>query len=164
MTLDFDEPTFPGNVVLILEAFLEGLDDRLFVAMRTLRTDDPNYSIGVYGTSWEPMPGTAEFLGVDGIDASALQRYTIVIQSMVKDADQVRGITEHTVITEAIRSMLDGNHSLRLELGGLSATVGGITKTLKRWKANRTRFLSNELRGEQIYLSVTDITLEVERS
>lgn len=164
MSVDLNEPAFPVIVTSVLQTFIELLDDTFTVLLRPLRTTDPNLSVGIYSTIWSPTPGSAEFTGLSGLSPAALERYVIIIQAMVKDADAERGAISHSVLSEAIRTMLDSDPSLRIELGGLSATVGGRTKSLKRWWPVNTRFFSSELDGNQLYLSVNEMMIEVERT
>lgn len=162
-SLDFDEPVFPGNVVMIIATFIELLDDALNVLMRPLRLADPNFSVGIFPVLWTPTPNSAEMRGREGLSAASLQRYQINIQALVKNENAEQGIAGHSVLSEAIRTMLDDSEDLRLELGGLSATVGGQTKYLKRWWPVNTRFLSGELKGTQLYLSLNELIIEVEK-
>lgn len=164
MTIDFDsEAVFPSNAINLIGARLGLEDSRLSVLQRSLRTSDPNYSIGIYPTTWTPNSGTEEMLGILNTHEATLQQYICVIQVFVKHSNEEQGIVEHSILTQTIRSILASDVVLRSQLGGLQASVGGSTWRLKRWWVRSGRYLSGAVNGNNLYLATNDLILEVER-
>lgn len=165
-----DSSVFPNNIVEIIAARADLLDDepapnRLVVLKRPLRNSDPVQSIGVFGTQWTFDPESFEWHGGPGGPSEpTIQRYTLGIQAFVKDMDEERGLYTHSVLTKMIRSMLYHDDPLRVALSALSVLMDGSTESTKRWGISQTRYLSNEISGEWLYLSTTDFWLETENT
>jgi hypothetical protein len=165
-----DNAVYPNNVVEIIATRAALLDDepdpnnRVVVLKRPLRNTDPIQSIGVFGTQWTFDPDSFEFRGTPqhGPSEPTLQRYTLGLQAFVKDMDEVRGLYTHSVLTKMIRSMLYHDDPLRVALSALSVSMDGSTESTKRWGISQTRYLSNEISGEWLYLSTMDFWLETE--
>ncbi len=166
MSIDFAALIFPNNVVKKVADYFQIIDapaDRLTVLKRPLRTSDPNYSIGVWGERWEPDTTSYEMIGVDFARTPTLERYLVTIQAFVRDADEINGLIAHAVLAETIRTTLGSDATLRAQLGGLQATLNGTTKSLKKFYVRAGRYISNNVNGENLYLSTNDLMLEVEK-
>lgn len=163
MSLDFTVEIFPNNVVQIIAARFALIDPILTIVQRPLRTTDPNYSIGVWADTWLPVEGSNEILGQDFARVSTLERYTVMIQALVKDADEVAGLNASAVISETLRTILGTDGPLRSQLGGLPATLGNSTKLLKQWWVRSAKYMSGELNGTNLYLTRLGLLLEVEK-
>jgi len=166
VSIDFTALIFPNNVVKKVADYFQIIDapaDRLTILKRPLRTSDPNYSIGVWGDRWEPDTSSYEMLGVDFARTPTLERYLITIQAFVRDADEINGLIAHAVLAETIRTTLGSDPTLRAQLGGLQVTLNGTTKSLKKFYVRAGRYISNNVNGENLYLSTNDLMLEVEK-
>lgn len=154
---------FPNNAVSILQTRCKLIDSDLFVIRRPLRESDPTQSIGVFASAWEPDEESYEMRGSpQGPSEPTLQTYRIAVQAFVKDMDEERGLATHATLSKMIRSMLYRDDPLRVALSALSATMDDSTERTKRWGIRQTRYFSNEIEGNFLYLSVLEFWLETE--
>lgn len=161
--IDPAEPVFPNNVLVLTTPFLQAIDSDLHVVRRPLRPTDSVQSIGIFGSLWNPDEGSHEMRGLHPGEPT-LQTYTIGIQALVKDGDEERGLSAHSVLSMRVRSVLYRSEALRVGLGALYVTVGGVTERARRWGVRNQRYLNNEIRGQFLYLSTLEFTLETEIS
>lgn len=157
-----NDAMFPNNAVQIVAARSALLDPDLTVLKRPLRNTDPNQSIGVFGSLWVPQDDSKEMLGQARASQPTLSQYRVVVQSFVKDMDEVRGLNVHGVLARMIRSMIYNDAALRVALSSLTSTLNGVTEASQRWGISQQRFFSNELSGEWLYLSILEFWLETE--
>lgn len=157
-----DDNIFPNNVVSLLETRFGLIDADLFVTTRPLRNTDPNQSIGVFASLWAPNNESIEMRGVPHSVEPTLSRYTVTVQSFVKDMEETRGLGVHNTLSRLVRSMLYNDDPLRVALSQLQSISSGVTEQAQRWGMNQQRFFSNELRGQWLYLSVMEFWLETE--
>lgn len=162
--IEASDAVFPNNAVLVLAENLQRIDSDLFVARRPLRKTDPNQSIGVYATSWNPNEDSYEFLGVPTAHQPTLNNYLIGIEAYVKDADEERGLSAHSVLSTSVRAMLYRDPVLLVTLRSLVASTADSKERLQRFGIRTQRYSSNELQGSFLYLSVLEIWLETETS
>lgn len=165
-----DDAIFPNNVVELISTRFEMMDpepdpaQRLTVLRRPLRNSDPVQSIGVFATNWNPVEDSYEITGRGGSVQPTIQRYNLGIQAFILDMDEERGLSTHSVLTKMIRSMLYHDEPLRVGLVSLSTELDGSTETTKLWGLGQTRYISNEIAGEWLYLSTLDFWLETENT
>lgn len=159
-----DESVFPNNAVSLLKTRFDLIDPELEVFRRPLRNTDPVQSVGVFGTLWRPDEESYEIRDMPspGPSEPTLQRYSMMIQALVRDMEEERGLIVHSVLATLLRSMLYRDNPLRVGLASLSSTLSGSTETTKRWGLGQTRYLSNEIRGEWLFLSTLEFWLETE--
>lgn len=159
-----DTPVFPNNAVDILATRFDAIDVDLEVFKRPLRNTDPVQTVGVFATQWNALPDSYEIRATPspGPSEPTLQRYTLGIQAFIRDMDEERGLYTHSVLAKMLRSMLYRDVPLRVGLAGLSVEMNGSTETLKLWGIGQTRYMSNEIAGEWLYLSTMDFWLETE--
>jgi len=164
MPIDFDNGSiFPNNVVQLVAARFAMEDDRLIVLKRPLRTQDLNFSIGVWADNWLPTPNSQEMMGVDFARSPTLEMYSIMVQGFVRHSDEIIGLSWHAVLAETLRTILGSDPPLRQQLGGLTATLNGTIKRLKRFWVRAGRYRNNQVNGENLYLCTNDLMLEVEK-
>lgn len=161
------EPVFPNNVVEVLAVVLPGIDEEVTLQKRPLRPTDPNYSLGVYATIWQPNEDSYEIGhlgggGDSGPNESTVSTYQIGIQILVKDSDTARALAVGSLLNRRIRSVLYRNAALRLALASLYTTEGSVTERLKRWGIRSQRFMSNDIEGKFVFISVLDMFIETE--
>lgn len=164
------EDVFPNNVVAILKTRFNLIDpepdpaQKLVVLGRPLRNSDPIQSIGLFATQWRGDDDSIEIRGTPspGPSEPTIQRYTLGIQAFIKDMDEERGLNTHSVLSKMIRSMLYRDAPLRVGLASLRSELDGSTETTKRWGIGQTRYLSNEISGEWLFLSTLEFWLETE--
>lgn len=161
-----DTLVFPNNAVDLIANRSKLLDPAgdVQVLRRPLKETDPVQSIGVFGTLWTPDDESVEMRGgfSPGPQEPTLQRYNIAVQGFVKDQNEERGLTVHSVMSKLILAMLYRDEPLRVGLAGLSVTMLGLTERTMRWGVTTQRFLNNELDSEWLYLSTVECWLETE--
>lgn len=165
-------PVFPNNVVEIVALGAQLIDDDpntgIEVFKRPLRPTDPTQCVGVYGSLWTPQDDSIEMKGLPfaspGPEEPTIQRYTLAIQGMVKDAEEDRGLFTHSVLAKLLRSMLYRDADVRVALSTLSVTMDGSSERTSRWGLGQARYLNNEIQGSWIYLSTLEFWLETETS
>lgn len=166
--IDLTAEVFPGIAIELIMARYGMLTlstgDVITVLGRPARAADPNWSICVYATEWTPVTNSYEMTGKSGSREATLQRYTILIQAFIKDANEERGILSHSVLSEVVRSILESDGPLRAQLGGLAATLGDSVKMLKRWWVASGKYQSGSVGTNNLYLTTNQLILEVEKT
>lgn len=158
-----DSTFFPYNVVDVLATRFATIDTDITVLKRPLRESDPVQCIGIFGQQWMPNEDTYEMRGLPvGISEPTLSHYVIGIQALVKDADEERGAAVHATLSKRVRTMLYRDNDLRVGLRSLSASVSGSLERTQRFGIRTQRYLSNELSGSWLYLSIIEFWLETE--
>lgn len=155
------ESVFPNNVVECLAIVLPGVDPDVVILKRPLRGTDPNYSIGVYGTLWTPNEQSYE-MGPKMDPEPTLQEYQIGIQTLIKDGDPVRALRTGSIFTKRVRGVLYRNAPLRVALGQLQVVDGTYTESFRRCGIRTQRYMSNDLEGAFVFISVIDFWIETE--
>lgn len=158
-----DPTVFPSNIVSKIKQRVQTFDADLYVTGRPLRDSDPPQAVGVVASLWSPEEDSLEIKGVPiGRQEPTLQRYRVTLQSFVKNMDEEAGISEHATLSKMIRGMLYRDETLRLQLASLVWTDGVTTERSKRWGVINQRFVSNEISGVWLFLSVLEFWLETE--
>lgn len=158
-----DGPVFPDNAVSLVKARAALIDPDLFVIGRPLRDSDPVQSVGIFGTQWVPNEESYEMKGAPaGRHEPTVQSYLVTIQGFVKDMDEERGLSVHSILSKKLRSMLYRDDPLRVGLLALSVQMNGSTERAKRFGVRTQRYVSNELNGTWLYLSTLEYWLETE--
>lgn len=161
--IDGTEPVFPNNVVELLALGLQVIDSELTVLKRPLRPSDPNQCIGVFPALWQPKEDSLE-IGHRFPNEPTLSEYQIGIQGFVKDGDEVRGLTTHSILSNRIRGVLYRNADLRVALQSLYVYDGVSTERLRRWGVRTQRYMNNDIDGKFVYVSTLDYWIETEVS
>lgn len=166
--LDSSVMCFPMNAVDLIAIRLESIDpetapganDGIRIYKRPLRVEDDTETIGITADHWIPDKNSMEMRG--GTVEPTLQRYTVNIQGLVKDADEDRGIATHSLLCSLIRSMLYRDIPLGLAFRELSVTVGGVREKSTKWGVVSQHYLNNQLKGSFIYLSRLEFYIETQ--
>jgi hypothetical protein len=155
---------FPGNAVLLIQERLSGIDPDIPVFRRPLQPTDPVQCMSVFGTLWTPRQDSVELLGSQSIKNTmpSLQNYNITVQALVQDMDTERGLATHSVLSKLVRGVLYHDNPLHVGLGLLSSQMFGVTERYRRREIVSQRFMSNEISGNWLYLSVLDLRIETE--
>lgn len=163
------DAVFPNNVVLLIQERMEQIDTDMVVLRRPLQPTDPVQCIAVFGTLWTPRQDSVEvgqaLLGGGGAPKNTmptLQNYNITVQALVQDMDTERGLAVHSVLSKMVRGVLYHDTPLHVGLGLLSSQMFGVTERYKRREIVSQRFMSNEISGNWLYLSVLDLRIETE--
>jgi hypothetical protein len=157
------EPDFPNNVVHALSIVLPGIDPDLNVFKRPLRPSDPHFSLSIYGTLWTPDENSFEIGAKNaGPNEPTLSTYQIGIQTLVKDGDSTRGLAISSILAKRVRMVLYRNEPLRVALGSLYVEGDNFRESLRRWGARSQRYMSNDIEGTFVTISVLDLWIETE--
>ena len=157
------QPGFPNNVVKCLQIVLPGIDEDVVVFPRPLKPTDPNFSVGVYGALWTPNQDSNE-IGHIAPGEPTLGTYRLGIQTVTKDGDSERGLATSSILANRIRTVLYRNQPLRVALGSLQVQDGDFKESLRRWGISNQQYMSNELDGTFVTVSVLDLWIETEMS
>jgi hypothetical protein len=155
------EAVFPNNVVQALSTVFPAIDSDVTVYNRPLRGTDPSYAIGVYGTLWTPDEQSYE-ISPQMSHEPTLQEYQIGIQSLIKDGDVIRALRTSSILNKRIRGVLYRNTPLRVALGSLQVSDGDYTESFRRCGIRTQRYMSNDLEGAFVFISVIDFWIETE--
>lgn len=146
---------FPSNVVNVLKDHLGYIDGVNAVIGRGLRPTDPNGTCGISCEEWTPIE-----YEVGGFGA-VIGSYLVLIQHMVKAVDAEEGERLHRNVAKSIRLMLVRDQALAVAFGQLREGDAPVERT-SRWYVGSQRYGSNEIGGEFVYLSVTELFFETQ--
>lgn len=149
---------FPNNVVMALANSYATLPGVELVALRPLRPADPNVSIGVLAVQWEPQS-----VEIGKSPDPAISRYTFAIMCSVRHGVEADGLAAHAYLSKRVRAMVYRDQPTRVRLQSLRVDGSDtITERTQRYGISRQRFMSNEARGNFMYLSTMEFWLETE--
>lgn len=160
---DLISVTFPTNICSILHQRYEMLDLGLTVVDRMPSQDDPNYTVGIVPVVRTPLRETTEIRGPNSFVGPTVAEYLNVVYAFVKDANRERGSAAHSVLAEIVEHIVEDDRATKAALGMLRATVMGTTKRMGRHYIRQTRYLANEVGGDHLFLSATEVICEVEK-
>jgi len=157
------DPFFPYNAVDLMATRLDLIDPDVIVLQRKLYTTDPVQCIGVAASTWSPDPASYEMQGSAPAEPT-IQRYDILVQALVKDTEEVRGIRVASKLSKMVRGIILTDIPLRDSLRTLTSSLYGVTERTLRWSIPAQQYLSNEVSGQFIYLSTIRVLLETENT
>ena len=161
--IEVDLNVFPNNVIqavtVTLEATHPAFDGQAFP--RQLKPEDPDPCIGVFPALWVPQQESLE-MGRDPRFEPTLNTYGIVVQAMNKDSDKDVALARHSTIARMVRNALYRSDPLRVLLSSLVASDGTTEERFRKMTLTSQRFLSNEIRGTFVFLSVLELSIETE--
>lgn len=149
---------FPEPLVTQLKSSLTawlGADPALVVG-RPLRNVDADGAVGVVAVDW--LPG--DF--VIGQPMPAVATYLFSLQALRKFASEEEGITAHYGLAKNVLRMLYGDTTFRVLFGDLTETSAGYLERVQLWGVRQQRYLANEINGQFMFLSVTELWVQVE--
>ncbi len=153
---------FPNNIVEVLATNLAFIDVDVPVIKRRLYATDPVQAIGCTAAMWTPEQSSYELRGPALAGVPTLQRYDIAIQGMIRDMDETRGMRAHAELVNRLQKFVMGDADLRVALHALVSTLYGVSESLKKWHIEASRYMSEEVEGQHIYLSTTTVRFETE--
>lgn len=163
MALDDSEVFFPYNSIELIALVAGDIDPRIEVLKRPLVITDTDMSVSVLPSTWAPEAGSREMMGQTLVEPT-IQQYVIVIQGMVKDFDEERGLKRHSQLARALRVLLYRNPALQVALRGQAITdASGTTERVQDLKQMDQQFLGNEGdEGQFIFLSSLRIQISTQ--
>jgi len=153
---------FPNNIVEVCAVNMKFIDTDIPVIKRRLYSTDPVQCLGVAAQMWTPDPQSYEMRGPAMAGVATISRYDLQFQAMIRDMDEERGMRAHAELTTRLQRFIMGDSMLRGALHGLSSNLYGVHESLKKWTIENSRYLSEEVSGEHIYLSTTTVRYETE--
>lgn len=159
--IDPNISVFPQNFVNAVGPVIAAIDPDITYLQRPLRPSDPNLSVGVYGTLWQPEEESYE-IGHFPSSEATLNMYQVGVQTLVKDGDSQRGLNINSILSYRIRTVLYRNQPLRLALGSLKVEDGAFKESMRRWGIRTQRYMSNDIEGSFVTTSVLDLWIETE--
>lgn len=155
---------FPWNACVLIATRMSMVDPDVQCFRRRLYSTDPVQAFGCSPASWSPDEDSYEMRGERLGREPTIQRYGLVVQAMVKDTDEERGIAVHSQMSKIARSILLTDIPLGDSLRVLSADLYGVRERTLRWSIRSQRYLSEELKGQFTYLSTIEVQVETEIS
>lgn len=149
---------FPQNVVNVLADRLDFVLDDHTVLKRALRLNDPNLSLGIFVTEWQPQLDSSEI----GQFEPTLNRYQFQIQNLVNDYEEQHGRDIFSVNAKIVKAILYRDQTLRVTLESLSEVVLETRETFMRHGVARQRYLSGQVATNFSFLATTDYWIETE--
>jgi hypothetical protein len=159
VTIVAADSVFPDNAIALIAARIPGaVDADLTVLRRPLRPTDPTQAVGVFPLTFVPNEPSIEFTSLQ----PTLNRYQIVIQTLVKEFDEEAGINIHSILSARLRSMFYRDAPLHVGLTALSVTMNNGLERMQRRGITTQRFLSTEIQRVFQYTSWIEFWLETE--
>lgn len=154
------KPTaYPAVVVWEIADFLDTeMSDFKSVVRRPLRPTDGSPSAGVFASNWEP-DGM-----VIGQRQPLLNKYDLHVHLLYKHTNEEQGLEYHSALTKAVRRMLYESPDIPVRLAGNTEDLFGNRERFLRLKVDGQRFMANEVKGQFLFFSVTDLSVETENS
>ena len=157
MSLGEKPDTFPDAFVWVIADFLDtSMPDLEALYRRPLRPTDANPSAGVFANDWTPGDR------VIGQRAPLINDYRVTIHLLHKNTSEEEGIAKHSVLTKELRRMMERNDALPVRLAASTESVSGIRERFHRLQMTKQRFLANEVKGQFLFFSVSDLTIQTE--
>jgi hypothetical protein len=154
------KPTgYPAVFVWELADFLETeIPSLKGVVRRPLRPTDPNPSVGVVAATWKPGER------VIGQQQPLINIYDLEVHLLYKHTNEEEGLEYHSSLTKTIRRMLYESTDIPVRLAANTEDLFGNKERFHRLKVIGQKFLANEVKGQFLFFSVTDLTIETENS
>lgn len=154
---------FPACICSLAEARFNLLALDINVVRRMPDTDDENYTLGIVPVSKTPSPDTAEIAGPLTFVGGTIVEHVIVFYSFVKDGERERGAASHSAFAEIVEHIVADDPAFKQGLGLLESTIMGQRKRMQNHYIRTTRYLSNEIGGNHLYMSATEAVFAVEK-
>lgn len=152
---DPDLTIFPNSIVATLVTAFGDVPSVGTVFKRTLRLDDPTYSIGVSAQDWVP---TGYETGVQG---PSQKRYNVAVQTLIRAAGEDDGLLASNVFAASIVKMLYIRDGVVLQLAALRDADTG-ERFAGRYGVTRQQYAGTSLLYKKSLLFFTSLQLWVE--
>lgn len=161
MIADPGDTFFPYNVVDRIEVFAKALiDDDLHFYRRKLNVTDPDQSFSVVPARWTYDPGSVT---IGSTPEPTMQSYSIMVQTLIIDADEARGLRTHSYLAKLTREMLARTGPFQVGLRGLNTSdARGVTEQIEKWRVEDQVFHSATIEGSWRYLSTLEFIISTQ--
>lgn len=146
---------FPDNAIAVLAEHLAEINGVEAVVLRAPEPTDPNGCLSIVCDEYVPEEMQM------GSFMPAAGTYRLLVSHLVKNSDAEEGNRTHRLVAKAIRLMLYRDQALRVALGQLQEADTYVERILK-WDVPVQRYGSNEISGQFIFLSVTELNIHTE--
>lgn len=151
---------FPQAALDALVPFMTRIDGIKTVVQRPVDQKDGSETLGIFVLGWEPIE--YEMIG-SNLPMPSLTEHEIFLQYVVKSTDEIAARQKYRKVAKSLRLMLYRDESLRDSFGQLvDQDPSGILERVRNWKVRRQRFASDEIEGDFVYMSVTELVLTTE--
>lgn len=133
------------------------LESQVAVFKRSLDGTDPNVSIGITFTEWQP----AEPMDI-GLNEPAQAAYGFTIQSLIKHTKREYGEHVGAVIASRIRQMLYRDEVLRVSLHSISVTSEDVVERVLKVGVLRQECMDTSFKGGFAFMSQTEFQVLTE--
>ncbi|USH45016.1 hypothetical protein SEA_CAMERICO_19 [Gordonia phage Camerico] len=164
--LDPSNLCFPNNVQDLLVGKFKGIDaPDTKVVRRPIRETDDNQTIGVFPVAWSPVIDSKEMVG--RYSEPTFQRYTILVQAYVIDAEEERGIRKHALLSHLVRHTLYRDPALAVVLSEVDVEFPAGSRPsrefVSKWDVVGQDFQNQKQKNNTfIFLSTTEMYVETE--
>lgn len=159
-----DSGAFPSNIILALKPHIQALDPDVTILTRPINRSDPVQCFAIFASGWVPDDDSNELRGIGGFTGPTINRYTVAIQSFNQDMDEERGLAVQARMATAVRMKLSRDMDVRVALGALQSSAFDCTERFMRSVFQQQRYLNNEIEGQFLFLSSTELLIETEVS
>ncbi len=156
---------FPNNAIEVLAFRIPSYIDpdsppekRVDVFKRPLRQTDPQQCVGVFPAMKRPDVTSSEI----GFKAPTLNRYSIILQSMVKSTDEIEAISIHSILANRLTRMFHHDSVVDAGLTSLGVNVDNVRERLQRRGIELQRYLDNQVEGTFVRTSWVECWIETE--
>lgn len=160
-----DVGSFPNNIVMALKDELQAIDPEITILTRPIKKGDPLQCFSIVASAWQPDLNSQEFVGMGGGHTGpTLSQYVVSIQTFNQDMDEERGLAVQAAMATAVRLKLSRDIDVRVALAQLASNNFGYSERFTRSYVQTQRFISNEVSGQFLFLSSTELVVETEVS
>jgi hypothetical protein len=153
--------SFIGPIITALQSGVPNVD----VVARRLGANEGNDTIGVFPATWRPMEDSMEIgkfgtqrLGVE----PTLNFYSVKIQNLRIDADEIAGRAAHDVTSKLIRAILYRDNTLHVTLQSLTESTLGVTERPKKMDIVKQDYLDTLTTMGMYFLTTTELVFTTE--
>jgi hypothetical protein len=159
VTIVAGDTVFPDNACALIAARIPSVVDAdIQVFRRQLRPTDPVQCVGVFPITYVTNDQSTEIRSVQ----PTLNRYGVVVQSLVKEYNEEDGISIHSILSYRLRSMFYRDAPLHAGLTTLSVTMNNGMERMQRRGITTQRYMSNEVQKVFTFTSWLEVWLETE--
>lgn len=128
------------------------------VVERTVNRHDHHATLGLTIAEW--VPDEYEMAG--SVAEPTLAHYEFLLAHLVKSAEPEKGLKMHREAAKSLRMMLYEPGGVQVSLGALVHEENGRRERFQRMYVTSQQFDGNQIDGEFIYLSVTELRVDTE--
>lgn len=159
MIADPGDTFFPYNVVQVLEDFIWSIDSDITFVRRPIKKTDPNQCVAIIPARSYYRKDSQEVGRIE----KTIKCYDIMVQTLITDTDQGRGLRIHSLFAKHIIELLARDGALRVGLRDLATTdARGIKETLMQYEAGEQIFHTNRQDTSFKFLSTTEFLIETQ--